>query len=421
MKRFAALNSRRVAGRWTPETFAETSKLAETYNRGLGADGDGNPLTINWQDKTVSTAIGDLPISPVMDPNFAEAKGRHRQPKTKMQTGGGLKERLRKKLRNNPYAHALASPIRADCITKTNLPSFFHQKFKGVINPSTGDLWAVPEDITTPETVENHRQEEEAQEQDQDQDATENNSASEQGPWTTRPAAPEPPSSMGAPTTYVLARNRLLKNMGRKPGAGPHAGQSGIIFARRERLPKALKGRTVWRHDMHDFVLENMRRQVVKTFLYYLRLHEQDGRDYIRPCSSWEVVKDVKHRGCLLWLPPDGHGKEDGLVVSPFSTYDVPGANWEKRLPVHDLERLLGPEHLATLRKHPLFRDHTLLVLGKHRSVPLQLYLWKLQGYLLEYPHDEMYENFLADVEGERQKWKRQRIMKEKNGIPGQT
>lgn len=102
MKRFAALSSRR-AGRWTPETFAETTKLADKFNHGLGTDGDGNPLTINWQDKTVSTAIGDLPISPVMDPNFAEAKGRYRQPKPKQQTGGGLKERLRKKLRNNPY------------------------------------------------------------------------------------------------------------------------------------------------------------------------------------------------------------------------------------------------------------------------------------------------------------------------------
>ncbi|TDZ35214.1 hypothetical protein CTRI78_v011536 [Colletotrichum trifolii] len=141
---------------------------------------------------------------------------------------------------------------------------------------------------------------------------------------------------------------------------------------------------------MDDVVLENMRRHIVKAFLYYIKLNEKDSRDYLRPCPSWDGVRKMKHRGCLLWLPqPEGESLEHrtGLsALEQFATFDVPYAKWQKSLPIYDLERLLGPDHLATLRELPLFRENSLLMLGKRRSIPTQLYLWKIQGYLATFP-----------------------------------
>lgn len=77
----------------------------EKVSRGLGRDGDGNKITLDVANKTVTTSVGNLPISPIMDPDFLEARGRWRSPKEKPRkdTSGDLKSRAKAKLRANAF------------------------------------------------------------------------------------------------------------------------------------------------------------------------------------------------------------------------------------------------------------------------------------------------------------------------------
>ncbi|PHH90644.1 hypothetical protein CDD83_3049 [Cordyceps sp. RAO-2017] len=104
--------------------------LLEKIEAGLGEDTDGNPLRVDPESKTVSTAAGHLPLSPVLDPLWIKA--RRRQKKDAAKPPGG---RFRKKLANNIYAIALATPVRRCANTCQSLPRYFLQDFELVKHP----------------------------------------------------------------------------------------------------------------------------------------------------------------------------------------------------------------------------------------------------------------------------------------------
>ncbi|KAB8297366.1 hypothetical protein EYC80_002711 [Monilinia laxa] len=68
----------------------------------------------------------ELPLSPLMDPVFLEARNKHSAPKPPPS-----KERtaFQEQLAKNPYALALATPVRQCSATQLSLPSFFLQDF----------------------------------------------------------------------------------------------------------------------------------------------------------------------------------------------------------------------------------------------------------------------------------------------------
>lgn len=76
---------------------------------GLGEDTRGNRLRIDAESKTISTAAGSLPISPVFDPVWIQARRRQRKEDPSKPMG-----RFRKKLANNPYGQP------------DDFPSFYH-------------------------------------------------------------------------------------------------------------------------------------------------------------------------------------------------------------------------------------------------------------------------------------------------------
>lgn len=135
----------------------------------------------------------------------------------------------------------------------------------------------------------------------------------------------------------------------------------------------------VWRHDMSDVVLQTLRREAVSELIARAAV---DECKFVQPCATWEDVKEVGGRGCVLWLPDAG----DTRATGQHATFDVPGANYGSKLPVHDLVWLLGEEELARLRSESeAFRANKLLVLKgwpTNSMVELHLLLWKLQGYL---------------------------------------
>lgn len=65
---------------------------------------------LNLETKTISTPAGDLPLSPLMDPTFHEARSlRYKTPKEKPQRGHPL-QKWQKLLRRNPYGMYLIVP-----------------------------------------------------------------------------------------------------------------------------------------------------------------------------------------------------------------------------------------------------------------------------------------------------------------------
>lgn len=135
-----------------------------------------------------------------------------------------------------------------------------------------------------------------------------------------------------------------------------------------------------WRDDMSAVVLEMMRRRVVEEITYLANLCDQ-GRSHLKACPDWDDAKDTsrhQHLGCLLYFR-----EPSGPVLPQLSTVDVGGIRRRKRLPVHDMEMLLGPEHTTKLKEDlKLFQSGFIYAVCGKRSIRLQLRLWKLQGFM---------------------------------------
>lgn len=84
--------------------------LVKQVESGLGHDAEGNPLRIDTDSKTVSTATGSLPISPIMDPSWMKARRRQKKAVPGRMTG-----QFRKKLANNPFGRRHIPCSRRSC------------------------------------------------------------------------------------------------------------------------------------------------------------------------------------------------------------------------------------------------------------------------------------------------------------------
>lgn len=132
---------------------------------------------------------------------------------------------------------------------------------------------------------------------------------------------------------------------------------------------------------MGPLVLELMRRRIVEELVYYAQLSEDQRRDaYVVRCDTWDAIKDPKyngHRGCVLWFG-DGEGGP-----GPRAIMDIPDVRFGRKIPVHNMQTLLGAEHISRLKEEAgAFREGFLFMLVRKRTMELQLKLWKLQGYL---------------------------------------
>jgi hypothetical protein len=71
-------------------------------------DGYSN-VQINAESKTVTTAVGELPISPLMDPAFHEARLKFTKPKPQRQEHKLTK--FQRQLARSPYGNAPSQPV----------------------------------------------------------------------------------------------------------------------------------------------------------------------------------------------------------------------------------------------------------------------------------------------------------------------
>ncbi|KAK0727443.1 hypothetical protein B0T26DRAFT_638517 [Lasiosphaeria miniovina] len=349
-----------------------------------------------------------------MDPAFHEARQRFTKPKPKLPSFPLTK--FQRHLARNPYAIALASPVRECPITATKVPRFFLQGFNLLKPNETTKAWFVPRDLEKKEKrVPAESEEAEADEEASQPPAESNEIETEEAKTGLPPAAEGKQHSTTATAdsrrvgiatgsgSYILAHQELLKKF-LVAGSKFRDGHKKLFRGGASvRYKKALNG-AVWRKDMHTFLLELMRRRLAEELISLATMVEKDHRQYIVKCASYGAAKEEKHRGCLLYLgPPHADSAEEAnpeaiqsspapAAVSPsvpepparFSTMAVEGArNYGRTLAVHDLRPVLGPEHLNRLRQgSALFRDGELFLLARQRSLPTQLKLLKIQNYL---------------------------------------
>ena len=325
------------------------------------ADENGNgaqPSADSSQSKSLSCKRHDLPLSPLMDPTTLAAKSKHhaRKPQpSKIPTA------FQQALAKNPYALALATPLRMCQYTKLVLPNFFLQNFNLMEHPKTKDPWYVPRSLTSKHTSLGNKVTDEK--------------ISEK---------PDCTPTIG-PKVYTAARKSVIRSLspGKWRALAPPRLRS--MKASMKTLEKA-----GWRDDMDGFVLELMRRRLVEGLVYLVGLK----RGYVVGCVDWEDAIRKPQVGAILWTRrADNEGivevETEQVNYGPpeFATLDL-GTHKKRKIPVHNLRMLLGTEKLQELRGQcpsGVFDKELVGLRHRNNTVELQLRLWKLQGYLAEY------------------------------------
>jgi hypothetical protein len=199
---------------------------------------------------------------------------------------------------------------------------------------------------------------------------------------------PQPPIIGGS--GYVLSRQVLLdafQNKGRSPDLSKLRMGHKKLLGNVNRL-EHLTSVAVWREDMATFIPELMRRRIVEDLLY-LDGQSRPDTPYLVRCETWAELGNIKrfpHWGVGLYIGGEDAQGEISRPVSRMSTLELPERTRPPhKLVVFDLDALLGEKHVAKLRgSSTVFKDGTLFMLGRKRTVEVQLKLWKLHGYLLK-------------------------------------
>ncbi|ORY71343.1 uncharacterized protein BCR38DRAFT_8493 [Pseudomassariella vexata] len=350
---------------------------------------------IDSEAKTLETAVGNLPLSPIMDPSYWEAKEQH---KTKKPKPGKPQNSVERQFHANPFAQALATPLRNDPLTRHRLPRFFLQDFDLVAHPDTGNPWWVPRSLTSRTPPVSKEAEPNTADEDKilggdeiaeteakilaEDEGSETDAKSNQ-PDHERVDNPKKEVAFG-PSAYVPARKDLLDSFA-VPGSGYTQAYRRLMAATTSAY-RPLSGKAVWREDMGAYVLDLMRQQIVDDLLYLSKLCAEQGRYYIVKCYGWDDVQ-YKHKGALLWFDEPSQGMiEVKNQPGPFATFDFKANGVKTSVAVHNMTMLLGNENANRVKnKAIVFKDGAIFMAAGRRTTDLQIRLWKLQGYLADY------------------------------------
>ncbi|RYP70664.1 hypothetical protein DL769_004910 [Monosporascus sp. CRB-8-3] len=333
------------------------------------------PFNVDPVNKKIETAVGDLPLSPVMDPSFWEARQRYQTPKAKP---GKAQNSVERQFRR--------------------LPKFFLQDFNLIQHPETGAPWWVPRSLMRHESHVVERLDEEGI-SEAIQKETEAAAGAEKDTTPTPESEEGDDASIVAdtdsgkggrpygPSAYALARKDLFAAF-KTEGSGFMNSHKRLFGGSSSRY-RIFGSRAVWREDMDTYILDLMQREVVDHLLYLARLCAEQGRYYVVRCYGWDDVQH-KHKGALLWFQSETQG---GTPPGPFATLDthtrnLHGENNPVTVAVHNMPMLLGDEQAARLKSEArVFGEGSIFMLAGRRTTDLQANLWRLQGLMRDPEH----------------------------------
>ncbi|KAG9240408.1 hypothetical protein BJ878DRAFT_430363 [Calycina marina] len=297
-----------------------------------------------------------------MDNDVIEAKNQWHAPKARPSKAP---TDFQIQLAKSPYAQMLATPVRQCQGTRARLPSYFMQAFTIMAHPETKQPWRVPLDLT--------KKHQPAQETSEASDAK----------------APNLPLPVGA-IGYVNSRQKLMEALvNSSSGYGERWKSSYAEIMGKYHSTRRIIQATQWRSDMDTHILELHRRRLVEHLQYTTQLR----RGYISRSATWEDSTLAKRQaGGIIWTGPrsggfanfDDDNATDQIVVPEFSTLEI--GKTGKQVPVFNLRRMLGKEHLSKLRLAcPSFGGEIMIIKDKRMTVDLRKRLWKLEGYIASY------------------------------------
>ncbi|KAI9823910.1 MAG: hypothetical protein M1832_002228 [Thelocarpon impressellum] len=265
---------------------------------------------------------------------------------------------LQLRLKNNPFAQALAAPVRACATTATRLPTPFLINFELLRHPSTGRPWCLPKGI-------NANPKKKAPEV-------------EAGDESTLSASTPTAGAATGPTVYALSRHALVSTLNRP------ASRSRMHSPRKAEKTGVQAKDVVWREDMADFTMKLLRERVVHELGY---LASRSESNYLLGCKGAMTGETLPYQtGAVLWLGSTVPVKGDGAGINPpaYSTMSN-GQPSDIQLAVYNLPRLLGDVQVARLRERlgrDIGHEEMLAIKSKSGCVAAQMWLWKLQGYM---------------------------------------
>ncbi|KAI1266672.1 hypothetical protein F5Y18DRAFT_416456 [Xylariaceae sp. FL1019] len=330
-----------------------------------------------------------------MDPSYWEATEKHKRPKPKARTSGKSINSVSRQFRVNPYALALATPIRYNSATRIPLPNYFLQDFNLINNPQTNTAWWVPYSLARGQTLDSQDDTsdaeldkiEEAMLADEQAEIESNIEPIEveseaQRPEPTQEALLPHPGQIRGPKAYVLSRQALISAVGKKNSG--YGSLQYSLFGPSDTPYKRFGSKAVWREDMNEFIISHMRHGIAKDLAYLSKLCVEQKRYYIVKCFGWNDVK-FKRKGALIWFgdigpedSPKGAGKPPSQFASHVMDTDPPAT-----VAVHNMRFLLGDDMAKKVQdESAVLRDGNLFMLTGRRTNDLLLRLWKLQGYM---------------------------------------
>ncbi|KAL8943611.1 MAG: hypothetical protein Q9216_000976 [Gyalolechia sp. 2 TL-2023] len=306
-----------------------------------------------------------LPLSPLMDPRFQRARDRYRV--RKPEPTGELSD-FQKKLSKNPYAQALATPVRSCSLTNLRLPSYFLLDFGLTPHPRTGKPWQIP----TLALDQNVSVSGETSRPVRPTDASNENDAATD---SSAPSAKRPARAVAG--SHVISQRAAMKFMSKVKRRSfmqmvPHRWKLDTRFNIDD---------LVWREDMDAFVLDLMRRKAVKLLKYL----SSRPAAYIAKCEGYADIQSKHQPAAVLWL---GQPDEEALPTASEEPRSPPPYAMVKyrsacHVPVYNLPAILGSEHLDRLRvSSELYKGPLAVIKQKRNTIDILMHLWKLMGYL---------------------------------------
>ncbi|KAJ5965427.1 hypothetical protein N7481_012141 [Penicillium waksmanii] len=301
-------------------------------------------------------------------------------------------------LKRNPWAAALASPVRFCVTTGTRLPRRLMGIYGLIKRPDTNHNYLLPLDL-----LKDSIQKRSAESEDESL-TSESSTSADAKVAPGRGVSPSIPRGRTfSPSLHMVtlrpliqaATPHLASRLGKRPGIAK-------LIPYRWKIPVGPLGANdlrdcVWRADMPDYLLRLMRKDIVKRLVNISEKLEAD-RDIAWESLDIDEYSDsaletalggmepLEHEACgaiLLFAAKPEHEAESGpasmTVIHPRT---------QTTIPVFDLSVLLSENELETLRTSSsahlesealFFRPN-----GGHEDMSLMLYLWKLQRYLAE-------------------------------------
>ncbi|KAL8999479.1 MAG: hypothetical protein Q9169_001684 [Polycauliona sp. 2 TL-2023] len=234
-----------------------------------------------------------LPLSPLMDPDLLAGRNRYKVPKS--QPGSDLSA-FQKKLLKDPYAQALATPVRQCAVTGSRLPNFFLLNFGLIPHTRTGKPWQMPKLVVDANTIKKSI-------------VSTVGNGEEDGTTPNYPDI-EPTEPTKGPVrtsagSHIVAQQSAIKLI----STLKHRSYMQLLPQRWKLDARFKADQIVWRKDMDTFVLNLLRRKAAK-LLEYLSLQ---AAAYIVPCQDYDDIRRKHQPAAVLWLGRQ-HRNDDNAV-----------------------------------------------------------------------------------------------------------